>query len=69
MDKRAMTEREAAYYISMSRSYLSQDRMDGFRKNRTPGPNFVKVGKAVRYLKEDLDLWLEQNRIERKMPY
>lgn len=64
-----MTEREAAYYISMSRSYLSQDRMDGFRKNRTPGPNFVKVGKAVRYLKEDLDLWLEQNRIERKMPY
>lgn len=49
-----MTEREAAQYISMSRSYLSQDRINGFRKNRVAGPNFVKIGKSVRYLKKDL---------------
>lgn len=28
----------------------------------TPGPPFVKIGRTVRYLKEDLDTWLEQFR-------
>jgi predicted DNA-binding transcriptional regulator AlpA len=38
--------------------------MDGMRENRTPGPPFVKVGRAVRYLVEDLDAWLERYRQE-----
>ncbi|HFD2434736.1 TPA: DNA-binding protein, partial [Legionella pneumophila] len=55
-------EVEAANYICMSRSFLSQDRVNGTLKNRTPGPKFIKIGRAIRYLKEDLDIWLDLHR-------
>jgi len=55
---------EAALYIGMSESFLRQSRMDGVRENRTPGPPFVKIGRAVRYLREDLDTWLKAYRQE-----
>ncbi|MUH73631.1 helix-turn-helix transcriptional regulator [Psychrosphaera haliotis] len=58
MNKRSYTEKEVSEYIGMSRSFLRQSRMDGNRDNRTPAPPFIKVGRAVRYLKEDLDNWL-----------
>lgn len=61
---KAFTERAAAEYISMSSSFLRQSRMDGIRENRTPGPPFVKIGRAVRYLREDLDQWLQAHRQE-----
>lgn len=64
--KRCFTEKEASEYIAMSRSFLRQDRMNGFRKGRTPGPNYIRAGRrTIRYLKEDLDNWLEQYRVER----
>jgi predicted DNA-binding transcriptional regulator AlpA len=66
MAQRALKEPEAAEYISMSESFLRQSRMDGIRENRTPGPPFVKIGRAVRYLREDLDAWLEGYRQEPK---
>lgn len=56
---RALSEKEASQYICMSRSFLRQARMDGNRENRTPAPPFIKIGRAVRYLREDLDAWLE----------
>ena len=56
---RLLSEKEASQYICMSRSYLRQARMDGNRENRTPAPPFIKIGRAVRYLREDLDAWLE----------
>lgn len=59
VEKRAYTEQETAAYIGMSRSFLRQARMEGQRKNRTVAPPFIKIGRAVRYLKEDLDLWLD----------
>lgn len=55
---RGLTEIEAARYIGMSRSFLAQSRMDGHRDNRTPAPPFIKIGRSVRYLREDLDSWL-----------
>lgn len=55
---KALTELEAAKYIGMSRSFLAQARMDGVRDNRTPAPPFIKIGRSVRYLREDLDNWL-----------
>ena len=58
-----LTEKEAARYIGMSRSFLSQDRMNGYRDGRTKGPHFLKLGKSVRYRKDDLDSWLMKNRI------
>ena len=60
-----LTEKEAAEYICMSRSFLSQDRMNGHRANRTPGPAFLKIGRSIRYRKEDLDDWLKQHRMVR----
>ena len=60
---RALTEQEAAQYISFSRSFLRQSRKNGDRLNRTPGPKWIKCGKrSVRYLIDDLDHWLEQFR-------
>ena len=59
---RVLTEQQAAEYIGMSRSFLRQDRMNGRREGRTPGPVFLKIGRSVRYLKEDLDKWLEKFR-------
>ena len=59
LEKRAYTEQETAAYIGMSRSFLRQARMEGQRKNRTLAPPFIKIGRAVRYLKEDLDRWLD----------
>lgn len=62
---RVLNEIETAEYIGMSRSYLRQARMEGRRQNYTPAPPFIKIGRAVRYLKEDLDLWLdEQTKLE-----
>ena len=48
--KRVFTETEASNYLAMSRSFLRQSRMDGIRESRTPGPPFVRVGRAIRYL-------------------
>ncbi|HIF0138867.1 TPA: DNA-binding protein [Legionella anisa] len=62
MEKIVFKEIEAANYICMSRSFLSQDRVNGALKNRTPGPKFIKIGRSIRYLKEDLDMWLNQQR-------
>lgn len=62
MDKKVFRESEAANYICMSRSFLAQNRTHGILERRTPGPKFVKIGRSIRYLKDDLDLWLEQHR-------
>lgn len=58
--KRALTEMETGKYIGMSRSFLAQSRMDGNRGHRTPAPHFIKIGRSVRYLREDLDQWLDE---------
>lgn len=56
---RLLSEQDASQYICMSRSFLRQARMDGNRENRTPAPPFIKIGRSVRYLREDLDTWLD----------
>lgn len=45
---KVLTELEAARYIRMSRSFLSQERMNGVRDDRTVGPAFMKLGRAIR---------------------
>ena len=59
---RVLNEYQAAAYIGMSRSFLAQSRMDGRRDNRTCAPPFIKIGRSVRYLMEDLNDWLDQFR-------
>ena len=58
----ALTEQQAAHYLSMSRSFLRQGRMNGDREGRTPTPTYYKIGRSVRYKISDLDTWLEQFR-------
>lgn len=64
--QRALSEAQAATYINMSRSFLRQDRMNGIRDGRTPGPRFIRIGKRIRYLIDDLDAWLESNAVDRE---
>ncbi len=59
---RALTEQETSQYIGMSRSFLRQSRMEGNRSGRSIAPPFIKIGRSIRYLKDDLDLWLESFR-------
>ncbi len=51
-----LTENEAACYLRVSRGFLAQDRMNGSLKNKTPGPSYIKMGKSIRYLREDLGI-------------
>tara|TARA_R110002167_G_scaffold73684_1_gene206381 strand:- start:1702 stop:1962 length:261 start_codon:yes stop_codon:yes gene_type:complete len=57
--RRVLSEIETSQYIGMSRSFLRQARMEGNRDSRTPAPPFIKIGRSVRYLIEDLDNWLD----------
>jgi predicted DNA-binding transcriptional regulator AlpA len=56
--KNSMTEREAAAYLGVSPTTLNN-----WRARRQP-PVWVKLGKAVRYLKSDLDAFLLESRID-----
>ena len=62
--QRLLADPDAAYYIGMSVSFLRQSRMEGRRVNRSPGPPFIKIGRAIRYDLQDLDIWLQANRKE-----
>ena len=64
--KRAFTEREAACYIGMSRSFLRHGRINGKRDGHIPPPKFIKAGKKkIIYIREDLDSWIDQfSRVE-----
>ena len=59
LNKRSLTEEEAAEYCSISRSLLRQSRMNGDLEGRISGPPWIKMGtRSIRYLIEDLDNWL-----------
>ncbi len=55
---RTLPDREAAIYIGMSESWLRQSRVTG----NPDAPPFLKIGRSVRYLRSDLDIWLEHRR-------
>ena len=54
---------EAAKYIRMSRSFLSQYRMNGDRDGRTSGPRCLRLGRSIRYRRQDLDEWLNSKHV------
>ena len=55
------TPRQAAEYVGLSTSLLAKLRMS---ENRSRGPAFVKIGKAVIYRRADLDAWLASHVVE-----
>ena len=64
-EKKLFTLAEAAKYLAISESFLRKDCSEGPRKNRTPGPDPIKVGDMVRYTREDLDEWIAKHRKQR----
>ncbi len=62
IEKRSYTEEEAAYYIRMSMSFLRKTRLTGKHRSHVKGPRYIRIGKAIRYLKEDLDDFLSERR-------
>lgn len=58
--KRVLNDKETSAYIGMSASWLRHGRIEGSRFNRIPLPPFIKIGRSVRYLIDDLDAWLAQ---------
>jgi len=59
----AMSEAEAATYLGVSKISLRQGRCDGRRDNRMPPPPYVKLGRKILYLREDLDFFLATHRV------
>jgi len=62
--QRAVSEGDAARYLGISQSSLRKGRMAVRRTAQMSSPPFVKMGRRVVYLIEDLDLWLESQRNE-----
>lgn len=65
---RAMREQDAAAYVGFSASYLRNQRTADMRAIRAKqvirGPRWVVVETSIRYLREDLDDWLNARRID-----
>ena len=51
-EKKLFTLAEAATYLAVSESFLRKDCAEGPRKNRTPGPDPVKIGDMIRYTRD-----------------
>jgi predicted DNA-binding transcriptional regulator AlpA len=65
LEKKLFTLAEAAVYLAVSESFLRKDCSEGPRMNRTPGPDYIKIGDMIRYTREDLDAWIEKHRRHR----
>lgn len=58
LNSSVLTDKDAAQYIGMSVSWMRIARIQG----NPEAPPFVKIGRSIRYLREDLDQWLKNKR-------
>jgi len=65
MEKHVFNEKEAAFYLGVSVTFLQHDRSNGIIVGKVPGPDYLKIGGRIRYLKEDLDSWLKMFKVNR----
>lgn len=54
MEPRLLTTEQAAIYVGLAKQTITERRVTG------GGPKFCKIGRAVRYKREDLDEWIDQ---------
>jgi predicted DNA-binding transcriptional regulator AlpA len=59
LSPQTLNEKDAARYLGMSRIWLSQSRMRG------TGPEYIRLGRTIRYAVSDLDLYLKSHRVRR----
>jgi excisionase family DNA binding protein len=57
--KKLLTTAEAANYLGLSASYLNQLRVLGVKGGKIESPPFIKIGRAVRYRRIELDEWVK----------
>jgi predicted DNA-binding transcriptional regulator AlpA len=59
-----LTETQAAAYLNTSPQFLRLSRHYGNRPRHGEGPPFIRLGggRSIRYLKTDLDAWLNAHR-------
>jgi hypothetical protein len=62
--KRAYSEMEAAGFLNISVSGLRKSRMNGSREKHLPTIPYVRLGRRIMYLREDLECALLANRVE-----
>lgn len=62
VQRRGFSEAEAATYLGVSQSTLRHGRSEGQRDGRMPQPPFVRLGRRIIYLRDDLDAWLFSHR-------
>lgn len=58
-----LNEAEAASYLGLSRATLRRGRMQGRRAGYCSTPAFIRMGRAIRYLRDDLDKFLAEHRV------
>ena len=63
VEQRGLSEESAAFYLGISPSALRQGRMYGERDGYMPPPPYVRLGRKILYLRDDLDKWLESQRV------
>lgn len=68
MNEKLLRDKEAADIIGMSAAFLRKARCVGTLGNATPPPPYVKIGRAVRYRRSDLDQWISERTCNRSMP-
>jgi excisionase family DNA binding protein len=54
MEPRLLNTEQVAAYIGLAKQTITELRVKG------GGPKFCKIGRAVRYKREDLDAWIDQ---------
>ena len=59
MAERVFSTRAAAEYLGISYSDLRAIRMTGQIQERLAPPPHIFIGRALRYVKEDLDRWID----------
>ena len=63
-DKAYLTSREAAAYTGFSEVYFRKGRANTTTGNAIPHPPYIRVGRAIRYQRTKLDIWMNQFRVE-----
>ena len=57
-------EVQAAAFIGMSVPFLRAGRAHGVVGRRTPSPPYIRLGRAIRYDKKDLEAWVARHRTD-----
>lgn len=63
LEKAAFTTEEASQYTGLGIGTLKKGRRTGLRAGNVGTPPFIRLGRAIRYLKTDIDSWLQEHRV------